>query len=90
MSGPIISVRRASTGTVKAGRLRLKAVTVSTSAADARLVLKDGSGGATLFDMDFAADNADEQIYIPDNGIIFESECHCTLTNLTSITCFFG
>ena len=90
MSGPIIAVRRASTGTVRSGRLRLKAVTVSTSAADARLVLKNASGGATLFDMDFAADNTDEQIYIPDNGIIFEDECHVTLTNCTSITCFFG
>ena len=90
MSGPIISVRKATTGTVRDGRLRLKAYTVSTNAADARVVFKNGSGGSTLLDMDFAADNADEQIYIPDNGILFEDECHVTLTNCTSVTCFFG
>jgi len=32
----------------------------------------------------------DTQVTIPDHGIIFEDDCHVTLTNITSITGFFG
>ena len=32
----------------------------------------------------------DNQITIPDHGMIFDDECHVTLTNVDSLTGFFG
>jgi len=53
------------------------------------VVFKNGSGGATLLSMVFHTSD-DNQISIPDHGIIFDDECHVTLTNIDSITGFFG
>ena len=37
-----------------------------------------------------ATSTDDNQITIPDHGMIFDDECHVTLTNIDSITGFFG
>jgi hypothetical protein len=53
-------------------------------------VFRSGGGsGTTLLTMTFVAGD-DTQITIPDHGIIFEDGCHVTLTNIDSITAFFG
>jgi hypothetical protein len=52
-------------------------------------VFKNGSGGSTLLSMVFHQSD-DNQITIPDHGMIFDDECHVTLTNIDSITGFFG
>ncbi len=79
-----------STGTLQGGRTRLKAFYVKTaSSGSPAVVFKNGSGGATLLSMVFHTSD-DNQITIPDHGIIFDSECHVTLTNVDSITGFFG
>jgi len=53
------------------------------------VVFKNGSSGSTLLSMVFHQSD-DNQITIPDHGIIFPDECHVTLTNIDSITGFFG
>ena len=52
-------------------------------------MFKNGSGGATQLTMVFHTSD-DNQITIPDHGMIFDDECHVTLTNIDSLTGFFG
>ena len=78
------------TGTLLGGRTRLKAFYVKTAGSGSpAVVFKNGSGGATLLSMVFHTSD-DNQITIPDHGIVFDDECHVTLTNVDSITGFFG
>ena len=78
------------TGTLLGGRTRLKSFYVKTaSSGSPAVVFKNASGGATLLSMVFHTSD-DNQITIPDHGIIFDDECHVTLTNVDSITGFFG
>ncbi len=90
MAASITANTVTSTGTLQGGRTRLKAFYVKTaSSGSPAVVFKNGSGGATLLSMVFHTSD-DNQITIPDHGIIFDSECHVTLTNVDSITGFFG
>jgi len=78
------------TGTLLGGRTRLKSFYVKTaSSGSPAVVFKNASGGATLLSMVFHTSD-DNQITIPDHGMIFETECHVTLTNVDSLTGFFG
>jgi hypothetical protein len=90
MAASIFTKTATATGNLHTGRTRLKAFYVKTaSSGSPQVVLKNGSGGATLLDMVFNTSD-DSQISIPDHGIIFDDDCHVTLTNITSITGFFG
>ena len=90
MAASIFTKTATATGDLHTGRTRLKAFYVKTaSSGSPQVVLKNGSGGATLLDMVFNTSD-DSQISIPDHGIIFDDDCHVTLTNITSITGFFG
>lgn len=90
MAASITAKTITSTGTLLGGRTRLKAFYVKTSASGSpALVLKNGVGGSTLLSMVFHTTD-DNQITIPDHGMIFDDECHATLTNIDSVTGFFG
>ena len=90
MAASIFTKIATATGNLHTGRTRLKAFYVKTaSSGSPQVVFKNGSGGATLLDMVFNTSD-DSQISIPDHGIIFDDDCHVTLTNITSITGFFG
>mgnify|MGYP007077516682 CR=1 FL=1 len=90
MASSITASTRTTTGTLKAGRTRLKSFYVKTATSGTpKVVFKNASGGSTLLDISFNTTD-DTQITIPDHGILFEDECHVTLTNIVSITGFFG
>jgi hypothetical protein len=89
MAASIFTKTATATGTLQAGRTRLKSFTVKAAAGSPQVVFKNGSSGATQLDMVFNASDW-VQVYVPDHGIIFDDECHVTLTNVTSITGFFG
>lgn len=90
MASGITAKTATSTGTLLGGRTRLKSFYVKTaSSGSPAVVFKDGSSGATMLSMVFHTSD-DNQITVPDHGIIFESECHVTLTNIDSVTGFFG
>jgi len=90
MAASITAKTVTATGTVLGGRTRLKAFYVKTaSSGSPAVVFKNGSGGATLLSMVFHTSD-DNQITIPDHGMIFDDECHATLTNVDSLTGFFG
>lgn len=90
MAASIFAKTATATGTLQGGRTRLKAVIVKTaSSGSPQVVFKNGSGGATQLDVVFNTSDW-VQVSIPDHGIIFDDECHITLTNITSITGMFG
>jgi hypothetical protein len=90
MSCDIKMVRVTGTGSAKAGRARIQAVSVLISSGGAgRLTITDGNGGATLLDMDFGA-NASDNITLPGNGILAATGLHvATATNVTAATLFY-
>ena len=90
MAASIFAKTATATGTLQGGRTRLKSFVLKTAGSGSpAVVFKNGSGGATLLSMVFNT-SEDIQISIPDHGVIFDDECHVTLTNITSITAFFG
>ena len=84
MASSITASTVTATGTLLGGRNRLKSFYVKTaSSGSPAIVFKNGSSGATLLSMVFHTTD-DNQI------TIFDSECHVTLTNIDSVTGFFG
>jgi len=54
------------------------------------LVLKTGStSGTTQLTLAFA-DSTDDNVYIPDEGMLFSDGCYAVLTNMTNITVFYN
>ena len=89
MAASIFAKTATASGTLQGGRTRLKGFTAKCASGSPAIVFKNGSGGAPLLSMVFTA-SQDVQINIPDHGMIFPAECHVTLTNIDSITGFFG
>ena len=54
--------------------------------ASSKLILRDSSDGSgdKVFEADFGTEGLD--IYMPGNGIRFETTLHATITNTTSVT----
>jgi hypothetical protein len=75
-----------STGTVRAGPCRVKKVSWVTTASAGVIVLKDGgSGGATLATINTAIAAGFNEFDFGECGILFRTDCHATLTNITSL-----
>ena len=80
------------TGSVVSGLTRLVKLYLVGGASAGSVVLKNGgSGGTTLFEMATPAGAAlTQNIDFNDEGMRFETDCHATLTNITSITFLHG
>ena len=80
-----------STGNVTRRPARLIAIHAVCAGSAGSIVLKDSSTGSTLFDIDTPGSaTAVIETYIGDDGIRFATQIHATLTNVTSLTCFFA
>ena len=85
------SAKVTSTGNVGTGPARLIAVHAICGGSAGSIVLKDGSGGSTLLDLDTPGSaTAIIETYLGDEGMRFSTQIHATLTNVTSLTCFFA
>ena len=86
------SATRTDTGTLVAARSRVKAMTIScTTAGVGSVVLKDGgAGGSTEISINTPAVAEIFNILIPAEGVLFETDVHATLTNVSSVTVFYG
>jgi hypothetical protein len=85
------SAKVTSTGNVGTGPARLIAVHAICGGSAGSIVLKNGSGGTTLLDLDTPGSaTAVIETYIGDSGIRFSDRIHATLTNVTSLTCIFA
>jgi len=78
-------------GSVYAQRTRVKAITVTTSGTAGSVVLKDGgSSGTALITLNTPAVAEMFNILIPGEGVLFSSDVYGALTNVSSITVFYG
>ena len=92
MSSSDVSAKRiAGVGSVGVGPARVRQLQVLTNNSGAgRLTITDGSGGATLLDIDFEA-NDSHSVNIPDYGVRFQDDVFITvLTNITAMTVFYS
>ena len=80
------------TGSVTSGPTRLvKLYLVGASSAGSVVLKNGGASGTTLFEMATPAGaTLTQNIDFNDVGMRFESDCHATLTNITSITFLDG
>jgi hypothetical protein len=86
------AVTLTASGSVFAGRTRVKAIYFVDGVAAGSVVLKDGGvGGTTLLDLATPASATSwEYLELPGEGILFSSSVYLTLTNATSVTVFLG
>ena len=93
MASDVKATYLTATGTVFAGRTRVKAIHYHTHAgAGPSLVLKDmeARGGYHAVNVSFCYTNTDDNVYIPDEGMLFSDGCYAVLTNITNVTVFYN
>ena len=89
MASDVKATYLTATGTIFAGRSRVKAIHYQAGSSPS-LVLKTGStSGTTQLTLAFA-DSTDDNVYIPDEGMLFSDGCYAVLTNVTNITVFYN
>ena len=84
----VITASVTSTGDMTTRRSRLRGFVVSGGASDGTVTFKNTSSGATLLVLPVNADTT-ETLNIPDNGVLFSSGIHATLSNIDRVTIFF-
>lgn len=83
-----------SSGSVFAGRARIKGVVLCATASTAgTLVLRDGgSGGTTVVELDIPSNSNPNSFYmlIPGEGVLCATNIYASITGLASVTVFYG
>jgi hypothetical protein len=83
-----------SSGSVFAGRARIKGVVLCATASTAgTLVLRDGgSGGANVLELDIPSNSNPNSFYmlIPGEGVLCATNIYASITGLASVTVFYG
>lgn len=93
MQTDVKSSYRTTDGTIFAGPARVKGILISPAATAGGLVLKDGgSGGAVVFQSTWPANSEPSpvNVVVPGQGIRCETDIYADVTDLTSITVFYG
>ena len=92
MSSEIFAVKVTATGTAINRRCRIKSIQFLTSGAGAgSIIIREGGAGGTIkIDIDTLSTADSQSVYIPDDGVLFNSNAHVTLTNISSVTIFYG
>ena len=91
MSTDVNSVTLTADGTVYAGRQRIRHITYLATATAGSVVLKDGgSSGVVKLDVATPAIADAYDIVIPGDGILFDTDVYLDLTNVASVTFFYG
>lgn len=94
MQGDVRSTHVNASGSVYNQRTRVKGFSICATASQAgTLLLKDGgSGGTTLIEIDIPSNSNPNSFYvaIPQQGVLFTTNVYATLTNISSVTVFYG
>ena len=81
-------------GSIYAARARVKGFSICATASSAgTLLLKDGgSSGTTLIEIDIPSNSNPNSFYVlvPGEGVLFGTNISATLTNIASVTVFYG
>lgn len=82
------------TGTVFAQAARVKGFSIcGTASLAGTLLLKNGgASGTTLIEVDIPANSNPNSFYtlVPGEGVLFSTDVHATLTNIASVTVYYG
>lgn len=90
MQYDVKAARVTATGTLINERTRLKGVVITGTAGVGSAIFRDGSAsGTVLLQLDLMA-NAEKDITIPGEGILFSTNVHVTTTGLLSVVGFYG
>jgi len=89
-SSDVKSTRLAATGTIFAGRSRVKGIYIVPGAVAGSVVVNNGSGGTAVCTIDTAAAGTTTYIHLPEDGILCENGSYATLTNVTAATFFYA
>ena len=93
MNDDVKAVTKKETGQVIDGRTRLQGIQyVHGASADITLSNGDTATGTTLLQLTSSSAIGTEDVFIPDNGILFDSGMHLTNSNtaaITSVTVFY-
>jgi hypothetical protein len=94
MQYDVKAATRTSDGSMYAARTRVKGVVITPTATTAgSVVLKDGgASGVTRLTINIDAGNpgAITNVVIPGEGIVFDTNVYLDLTDVTSVTVFYG
>jgi hypothetical protein len=92
--GDVKSTHRNSSGTVFAQRTRVKGFSVCGVASQTgTLLLRDGgASGPVLIEIDIPSNSNPNSFYvaIPQQGVLFTTDVYATITNIASVTVFYG
>lgn len=87
----VVSKRITAPGTVSNQRSRVVAISAVGAAGAGRITLTDGSGGATLIDVDIPAGTGQTlALYIGEDGVLFRTGITASAATATGITIFYA
>jgi len=90
MAGSDVRTKRLTgTGSAAVGPARIRQIQVKTTTGSPRLTFTNGSGGATVLDMDLDASDT-HSVNIPDEGMRVSDIYISTFTACTSVTVFYS
>jgi len=94
MQTDVKSTHLNASGSIFAGRARIKGFSICATASSAgTLVLKDGgSSGVSVVEIDIPSNSNPNSFYvaIPGEGVLCQTNIYATLTNISSVTVFYG
>jgi len=94
MQGDVLATHRNSSGTVYAQRTRVKGFSVCGVASQTGTLLlrNGGASGTVLIEIDIPSNSNPNSFYvnIPQQGVLFSTNVYATLTNIASVTVFYG
>ena len=94
MQTDVKSTHLNASGSIFAGPARIKGFSICATASTAgTLLLKDGgSGGTTMIEIDIPSNSNPNSFYVavPGEGVRCYTNIYATLTNIASVTVFYG
>jgi hypothetical protein len=94
MQTDVKSTHLNASGSIFGGRARVKGISVCASASVVgTLVIKDGgSSGTTVIEIDIPSNSNPNSFYmlIPGEGVLCSTSVYATITNMASVTVFYG
>ena len=94
MQDDVKSTHRNSSGSIFGSRARIKGFAIcATASAAGSLLLKDGgSGGTTVIEIDIPSNSNPNSYYVsvPGEGVLCSTNIYASLTNIASVTVFYG
>lgn len=91
MQTDVLSAVATADGTMVSGRNRLKGVVLTATTSAGSVVFKDGgASGTARLTVNTPAVADFHDIFIPGEGILFNTDIYVDVTNVSSVTIFYG